>query len=85
MSQVRGRFLVIAHLTICLGNVESGALPANGRSMLVCGARPQPERLMREAGFDRHIGSQNIFENIGEALKRAAEIYNKKEALAGAK
>ena len=57
----------------------------NGRSMLVCGARPQPEKLMREAGFDRHIGSQNICASIEEALKRAAEIHKEKEALAGAK
>jgi hypothetical protein len=41
-----------------------------------CAARPQPEALMREAGFDRHVGSQNICENISEALKRADELYN---------
>lgn len=31
---------------------------------------------MREAGFDRHVGSENICENTTEALKRADEIYN---------
>ncbi|HEY1469763.1 MAG TPA: SulP family inorganic anion transporter [Candidatus Acidoferrum sp.] len=50
-------------------------LQRSGRSMLLCGARPQPEALMREAGFDRHVGSDNICENITEALKRADEIY----------
>jgi SulP family sulfate permease len=50
-------------------------LRANGRAMLVCGARPQPEALMREAGFDRHIGAENICANIEEALKRAEEIH----------
>jgi SulP family sulfate permease len=55
-------------------------LHQSGRSMLVCGARPQPEALMREAGFDRHVGSENICENITAALKRAETI--RKESLA---
>jgi sulfate permease, SulP family len=50
-------------------------LKNSGRSMLVCGARPQPAALMNEAGFDRHVGAENICENISEALKRAEEIY----------
>jgi SulP family sulfate permease len=50
-------------------------LHKGGRTMLVCGARPQPEALMREAGFDRHVGSENICENISAALRRAEEIY----------
>ena len=51
-------------------------LQKSGRSMLLCGARPQPEALMREAGFDRHVGAENICENITEALKRADDIYD---------
>jgi SulP family sulfate permease len=54
----------------------AGKLQASGRSMLMCGARPQPASLMREAGFDRHIGSENICENISDALKRAEEIHS---------
>jgi len=50
-------------------------LHKNNRMMLVCGARPQPEALLREAGFDRHIGAENICENITAALKRAEEIH----------
>jgi len=53
-------------------------LQKNGRSMLVCGARPQPADLMREAGFDRHIGAPNICGNIEEALKRAAQIQRER-------
>lgn len=49
-------------------------LTKSGRSMLVCGARPQPEKLMREAGFDRHVSAKNICTNISEALRRAEEI-----------
>lgn len=59
-------------------------LRKTGRAMLVCGARPQPEKLMREAGFERHVGRENICENIEEALKRAAEIYKEKEVVASA-
>jgi len=50
-------------------------LTKSGRSMLICGARPQPEALMKEAGFDRHVGTGNICDNISEALRRAEEIY----------
>jgi sulfate permease, SulP family len=50
-------------------------LHKSGRTMLVCGARPQPEALMREAGFDRHVGLENICENISAALRRAEEIH----------
>ena len=49
-------------------------LHKSGRSMLVCGARPQPAALMREAGFDRHVGAENICVNIEEALKRAEQL-----------
>jgi SulP family sulfate permease len=51
-------------------------LQASGRTMLMCGARPQPAALMREAGFDRHVGSENICENISAALKRAEEVHS---------
>lgn len=50
-------------------------LRASGRTMLVCGAQPQPAELLREAGFDRHIGAENICANINAALKRAEEIH----------
>jgi SulP family sulfate permease len=50
-------------------------LQKSGRAMLVCGARPQPEALMREAGFDRHVGPENICENISVALRRAEAIH----------
>ena len=59
-------------------------LQKSGRAMLVCGARPQPQRLMREADFERHVGAENICGNIEEALKRASEIYKEKEAVASA-
>ncbi len=50
-------------------------LRQSGRAMLVCGARPQPELLMRESGFDRHVGAENICTNIDEAIARARQIH----------
>jgi SulP family sulfate permease len=59
-------------------------LRESGRSMLVCGARPQPAALMQEAGFDRHVGAENICENITIALKRAETIYKEGTAVVSA-
>ncbi|HYA64232.1 MAG TPA: SulP family inorganic anion transporter [Candidatus Sulfotelmatobacter sp.] len=56
-------------------------LQKSGRSMLVCGARPQPAALMHEAGFERHIGADNICPSIDEALRRAEEIQKERLAL----
>ena len=50
-------------------------LKRSGRSMLVCGSRPQPAALMAEAGFADHIGVENICENIAAALKRAEQVH----------
>ena len=58
-------------------------LQQSGRAMMICGARPQPAALMREAGFDRHVPPENICESITEALKRAEEIYQEQQATAG--
>ncbi len=57
-------------------------LQKSGRAMMICGARPQPEALMREAGFDRHVPPENICESITDALKRAEEIYQEQLATA---
>lgn len=53
-------------------------LHTHGRSMLVCGARPQPAKLMEEAGFDRHVGAKNICPNIEGALTRAEQIQRER-------
>jgi sulfate permease, SulP family len=50
-------------------------LRKSGRAMLICGARPQPAGLMRESGFERHVGAENMCENISAALKRAEKIH----------
>ena len=51
------------------------ALHASGRSLLLCGARHQPARLIARADFHRHIGDANICDNVTEALRRARDIH----------
>jgi SulP family sulfate permease len=51
------------------------ALHAAGRTLLLCGALPQPARLMSAAEFHRHLGAENILPHVEAALKRAAEIW----------
>jgi len=53
----------------------SDALRATGRTLLLCGALPQPSRLMNKAEFHRHVGAENILPHVDGALKRAAEIW----------
>jgi sulfate permease, SulP family len=48
-------------------------LQDSGRSLLFCGALPQPRKLMQQAEFDRHVGMENICPNIETALQRAAQ------------
>jgi SulP family sulfate permease len=50
-------------------------LHATGRSLLLCGAREQPARLMRMAEFGEHIGDANICPNVQAALDRARAIH----------
>jgi SulP family sulfate permease len=50
-------------------------LKESGRSMLVCGARPQPAALLAETGFGDHVGAENICENIAAAIERAKAIH----------
>jgi SulP family sulfate permease len=49
-------------------------LRKTGRTLLLCGALPQPAKMMDRADFHRHVGSENILPNVESALRRAAEI-----------
>lgn len=55
-------------------------LRAAGRTLLVCGARPQPAALMRKAEFHRHVGDDNICPSIQDALVRAAAVVGDRAA-----
>lgn len=46
----------------------------SGRTLLICGARHQPARLLHRADFVEHIGPENILPNIDAALARARDL-----------
>ena len=47
----------------------------SGRSLLLCGAREQPAKLMHQAEFERHVGGENICSSIADAIQRAGTLY----------
>ena len=53
----------------------SDTLRTSGRTLLLCGALPQPAALMNQAEFHRHVGAENILPHVEGALKRAAAIW----------
>src|SRR6185295_13709625 len=56
------------------------ALHASGRTLLLCGAREQPRRLMEQAEFHAHVGRDNILDNVQAALVRARALHDGAEA-----
>jgi SulP family sulfate permease len=52
---------------------------ASGRTLLFCGARAQPRRLMDQAGFASIVGRENICDNVLEALARAKAVYEARQ------
>lgn len=52
----------------------AGRLKKSGRTLLLCGAREQPERLLTQADFVEHVGSENILPHVAAALERARQI-----------
>jgi SulP family sulfate permease len=51
-------------------------LARSRRTLLLCGALPQPASLMARADFHRHVGEENILPNVEAALRRAAAIWD---------
>jgi SulP family sulfate permease len=56
-------------------------LRATGRTLLLCGARSQPEQLLRQSTFLEYLGEANMLPHVEAALSRAREVY---EGRAGA-
>jgi len=52
-------------------------LHASGRTLILCGAREQPAQLMRQAEFEEVVGRENICANVGEALSRAEDVFER--------
>jgi sulfate permease, SulP family len=59
-------------------------LHAAGRTLILCGAREQPSKLMHMAEFESHVGRENICRNVQEALARAEMVMKEKAAAARA-
>ena len=55
-------------------------LHASKRTLILCGAREQPSKLMHQAEFEEVVGRENICDNVQEALRRAEEVYEGLEA-----
>jgi SulP family sulfate permease len=51
------------------------AVHDSGRGFILCGAREQPARLMRQAEFEQHVGPGNICPSIADALERAKKLH----------
>jgi SulP family sulfate permease len=50
------------------------ALHESGRSLLLCGMRDQPARMMQRAEFHQHIGEENLLPTVEAALARASAL-----------
>jgi SulP family sulfate permease len=48
---------------------------SSGRGVILCGAREQPARLMKQAEFEQHVGCENICRSVEEALERAKQLH----------
>jgi sulfate permease, SulP family len=52
-------------------------LKASSRELILCGAREQPLILIRQSEFESLIGSENICQNVQDALIRAEEVFER--------
>ena len=59
-------------------------LHAAGRTLILCGAREQPSKLMHMAEFESHVGRENICRNVQEALTRAEAVMKERAPSASA-
>jgi SulP family sulfate permease len=50
-------------------------LRSTGRTLLLCGARSQPEPFLRQSPFLRYLGEENMLPHVEAALSRAREVY----------
>jgi sulfate permease, SulP family len=62
----------------------SDHLRRSGRTLLLCGARNQPERFLKKSEFIEHIGEQNILPHVKAALRRAKALHDDRFASDGA-
>jgi SulP family sulfate permease len=56
-------------------------LHASGRTLILCGMRDQPARMMERAEFHQHIGDENLAPTIEAALARARGVLRNDDDL----
>ena len=56
-------------------------LKASGRQLILCGAREQPLQLIQQTEFEELVGSENICDNVQEALRRAEEAFERLQSV----
>ena len=54
-------------------------LHATRRTLILCGAREQPAKMIHQADFEEVVGRENICANVQEALLRAETVFEKIE------
>ncbi|MGB8115802.1 MAG: SulP family inorganic anion transporter [Candidatus Sulfotelmatobacter sp.] len=57
-------------------------LQASGRTLILCGAREQPAKLIHQAEFEEVVGAENICANVLSALQRAKKVHQQMETAA---
>jgi SulP family sulfate permease len=57
-------------------------LSATGRTLILCGTREQPAKLIAHSELEEIIGPENICENVQDALRRAEEVFESVETKA---
>ena len=57
-------------------------LHASGRTLILCGAREQPAKLIHQAEFQEVVGAENICDNVLAALQRAKAVHEQMETAA---
>ena len=60
-------------------------LKRSGRTLLLCGAPPQPRKMLQRADFVEHVGQDNILPHINAALAaRAQAVFSSRRRAASA-
>jgi sulfate permease, SulP family len=59
-------------------------LKKSGRTLLLCGALPQPSQMLHRVEFVEHVGEDNILPHINAALERAAVVFSSSSRSASA-
>jgi len=52
----------------------SDRLHKTGKTLLLCGLRDQPSRLILQSNFLKHVGAENVLPHVQAALARAREV-----------